>query len=89
MATVGSGCFELVWLQSDLVVLISRFGGVMVSVRSSKVIDHEFDAWAGQTKDYTMDICCFSFKDAILRCNNKDWWTLSKGNKCDRLNQHV
>jgi hypothetical protein len=41
-------------------------GGVMVSVLSSNVVDRGFKA-PDQTKDYKIDICCFSAKHAALR----------------------
>ena len=45
-----------------------RIGGVMVSVL------------AGQTKDYTIVICCFSAKHAALRRKSKDWLTRNQNN---------
>ena len=40
---------------------------VMVSVRTSSVVDREFEPRSGQTKDYKIDICFFSAKHAALR----------------------
>ena len=45
-----------------------RIGGVMVSVL------------AGQTKDYTIVICCFSAKHAALRRKSKDWLARNQNN---------
>ncbi len=50
----------------------NRIGGVMVSVLASSVIDRGFDPWSGQTKDYKINICCFSDKHAALRSKSKD-----------------
>ena len=50
-----------------------RIGGVMVSVLSSSAVDHGFELRSGQTKDYTIGICCFSAKHAALRRKSKDW----------------
>ena len=41
--------------------------GVMVSVLSSSAVDHGFEPWSGQTKDYKIGICSFSAKYAALR----------------------
>jgi hypothetical protein len=45
----------------------------MVSVLVSSVVDRGFEARSGQTKDYTIGICCFSAKHATFRIKNKDW----------------
>ena len=45
----------------------------MVSVLSLGVVDRGFDPRSGQTKDYKIDICCFSAKQAALRRKSKDW----------------
>jgi len=37
-------------------------------------LNRGFESCAGQTKDYKVDICCFSTKQAALRSKNKDWW---------------
>ena len=34
----------------------------MVSVLVSSVVDRGFEARSGQTKDYTIGMCCFSAK---------------------------
>ena len=47
--------------------------GVMVSVLASSAIDRGFKPRSGQTKDYTIGICCFSTKHAALRRKSKDW----------------
>ena len=51
----------------------NHIGGVMVSVLASSVVDRGFEKRSGQTKDYNIDICCFSSKHASLRKKNKDW----------------
>jgi hypothetical protein len=50
-----------------------RIGGVMVSVLASSAVDRGFEPRSGQTKDYTIGICCFSAKHAALRRKSKDW----------------
>ena len=45
----------------------------MVSVLASSAVDRGFEPWSGQTKDYKIDICCFSSKHAALRSRSKDW----------------
>ena len=47
-------------------------GGVIVRVFAS-IVDHGFESWSGQTKDYEIGICCFSAKHVALRNNNKEW----------------
>jgi hypothetical protein len=47
--------------------------GVMVNVFASSVIDHVFEPRLGLTKDYKIDISCFSAKHTALRSKNKDW----------------
>ena len=48
-------------------------GGIMVSVLVSNVVDREFETRSGQTKDYKINICCFSAKNVALRRKSKDW----------------
>jgi hypothetical protein len=43
-----------------LVKYVNRIDGVMVSVLASSVVDRGFEPGLGQTKDYKIDICCFS-----------------------------
>jgi len=51
-----------------------RIDGVNVSVLSSSMVDRGFEPRSGQTKDNTIDICCFSAKHAALRRNTKYWF---------------
>ena len=53
--------------------LHNRICGVMVSVLASSAVNHEFEPWWGQTKDYKIGIYCFSAKHAALRSKSKDW----------------
>ena len=52
----------------------------MVSVLSSSAVDRGFEPRSGQTKDYTIGICCFSSKHAALRNKTKDWLARSQNN---------
>jgi hypothetical protein len=52
---------------------MNRVSGVMVSVLASGAVDLGFEPWSGQTKDYTIGICCFVTKHASLRSKSKDW----------------
>ena len=45
-----------------LTVLCSCVGGIVVSVLSSSVVDHEIKYRCGQTKDNEIGIWCFSAK---------------------------
>ena len=47
--------------------------GVMVSVLTSSAVDHGFEPRSGRTKDYKIDICCFSAKQKALRSKSKDY----------------
>ena len=40
---------------------------VMLSVLAQSAVDRGFDPDLGQTRDYEIDICCFSAKHAALR----------------------
>jgi hypothetical protein len=57
-----------------------RICGVMVSVLASIEVDRGFEPRSGQTKDYKIDICCFSAKHAALRIKSKDWLALNQDN---------
>jgi hypothetical protein len=39
----------------------------MVSVLASSAVDRGFEPRSGQTKDYSIGICCFSAKHSALR----------------------
>ena len=58
----------------------NRIGGVMVSQFASIVVDREFESRSGQTKDYKIDICCFSTKHAALRIKSKCWFSRNQDN---------
>jgi hypothetical protein len=49
----------------------NRFGGVMVCVLSSSVVDREFEPRSGQTKNYKIGMFCFSAKHAALKKRDK------------------
>ena len=57
-----------------------RIGGVMVCVLSSSAVDRGFEPQSGQTKDYTIGICCFSSKHAALRKKSKNWLARNQNN---------
>jgi hypothetical protein len=48
----------------------------MVSVLASSAVDRGFEPRSGQTKDYKIGICCFSYKHAAFRRKSKDWFLL-------------
>jgi predicted LPLAT superfamily acyltransferase len=52
----------------------------MISVLASSAVDREFGPRLGQTKDYTIGICCFSAKRAALRRKSKDWLARNQSN---------
>ena len=55
-------------------------GGVIVSVLTSSAIDRRLEPRSGQTKDYTIGICCFSAKHAALRRKSKDCLARNQNN---------
>ena len=62
----------------------------MVSMHVSILIEHEFEAWLGQTKDYEFDIWCFSIKHATLSNKSKDWvvWNLDNVSEWGDMSNH-
>jgi hypothetical protein len=52
----------------------------MVSMLASSAVDLGFEPWSGQTKDYKIDICCFSAKHTALRSKSKDWFARNQNN---------
>jgi hypothetical protein len=52
----------------------------MVSVLISIAVDHGFEPWSGKTKDYKIDICCFSTKHEAFRRKSKDWLARNQNN---------
>ena len=57
-----------------------RIGDVMDCVLASSAVDRGFEPQSGQTKDYKIDICCFSAKHAALRKKSKDWLARNQNN---------
>jgi hypothetical protein len=53
-------------------------GGVMVTLLASNLVDRGFDPQLGQTKYYTIGICCLSAKHAALKRKSKDWLGLNQ-----------
>ena len=45
----------------------------MDRVLAWSAVDRGFEPRSGQTKDYTIGICCFSARHAALRGKSKDW----------------
>ena len=52
----------------------------MVGVLASSAVDRVFEARSCQTKDYTIDIYCFSTKHALLWRKSKDWLAPNQDN---------
>ena len=57
-----------------------RIGGLMVTVLASSAVDRGFVPQSGQTKDYNIDICCFSAKHSALRRKSKDCLARNQNN---------
>jgi hypothetical protein len=58
----------------------NNIGGIMASALASSAVDCWFEPRTGQTKDYKIDICCFSAKHAALRRKSKDWLVRNQNN---------
>ena len=58
----------------------SRSGGIMVRVHALSAVDRGFEPRSGQTKNYTIDIYCFSAKHTALRRKIKDWFSPNHAN---------
>ena len=52
----------------------------MVSVLTSSAVDRGFEPRSGKTKNYKIDICCFSAKHTALRKKSKDWLARNQDN---------
>ena len=53
---------------------------VMVIMLTSSVVDRGCEPRSGKTKDYEIDICCFSTKHAALRKKSTDWLDWNQDN---------
>ena len=61
----------------------------MANVLASGTVDRGFEPWSGQTKDYTIGICCFSAKHALLRTKSKDWFARDQDNMSEWVNMSI
>ena len=52
----------------------------MLSMLTSSAVDRGFEPRSCQSKDYEIDICCFSVKHAAVRRNIKDWLARNQNN---------
>jgi hypothetical protein len=52
----------------------------MIRVFASSAVDRGFEPRSGQTRDYTIDICCFSAKHTVLRRKSKDCLARNRNN---------
>jgi hypothetical protein len=46
----------------------------MASLLASSAVNRGFEPQSGQTKDYEIDICCFSDNHTALRRKSQDWF---------------
>jgi hypothetical protein len=70
----SSGVMVSMLASSGVMVSMLTSSGVMVSMLALSVVDHGFEPWSGQIKDYKIGICCFSAKHAALRRKAKTGW---------------
>ena len=59
---------------------MSDSGGEMTSVLASSAAACGFEHWSCHIKYDEIGICCFSAKDAALKCINKDGMAMSQNN---------
>jgi hypothetical protein len=52
----------------------------MVSVLALSALDCGCEPLPGQTKDFTIGVCCFSAKHEALRRKNNDWLARNQDN---------
>ena len=81
---------QTIYCSSLLPFILTRIGGVMVSVPSSSAVYRGFESQSGQTKDYKIGMCCFSAKHAALRRKSKEWLARNQNNVsewCDMSNR--
>jgi hypothetical protein len=52
----------------------------MDNVLASSAVNRGFEPRSGQTKDYTIGICCVSTKFAAIRSKSKDWLARNQNN---------
>ena len=73
---------NLLWsiCETSVQILMNRICGVMVSMLPSSAGDRGFESRSGETKDYTIGICCFPAKHAVLRRKGKDWLARNQDN---------
>jgi hypothetical protein len=58
----------------------NRLGTRGIYTALFSAIDCEFEPRSGQTKEYTIGICCFSAKHAALKRKSKDWLARNQDN---------
>jgi hypothetical protein len=79
-------CFQIIYwrtiakINKNKIQIANCIGSVMVRVLASSAIDCGYEPRSGQTKEYTIGICCFSAKNASLRRKNKDWSARNQNN---------
>jgi hypothetical protein len=56
----------------------------MVGMLSLSVVNDGLEPLSRQTKDYQIDICCFSAKHAALRSKSKDWLARNRNHVSER-----
>ena len=52
---------------------VNLIGSLIGSMLASSAVDRGFEPWSGQTKDYEIDIYCFSAKHSAFKRMSKDW----------------
>ena len=65
---------------NNKITIGNHIDSVMVSVLASSAINCGYELRSCQTKEYKIDICCFSAKNAALQRKSKDWLARNQNN---------
>ena len=79
-SVADSNYVEIKYLVPHNLFSYDRISGLLVSVLTSCVVVRGFEPRSGQTKDYNIDMCCFSVKHGALRRKSKDWLARNQDN---------
>ena len=71
----------IICVVSSLPMLPNSRTASVVSLLTLSAVDHGFEPWSCQTKDYKIGICCFSAEHAALRSKSKDWSARNQNNE--------
>ena len=79
--------YNIFYITSLNTSVTNRFGHTMVSMLPSSAWDYGLEAQSSQTKDYKIDIYCFSVRLTALRRKSEDWlaWNQDNVSECRNM----